>query len=59
MTVMIVYIVLIAIGTVFYYFTKINLKRRRAEQEGHTVDVAKVVEESGNNQDKENTTADN
>ena len=40
----IVYIVLIAIGTVLYYFVKIDLKRRNAEQEGHTVDVGKVVE---------------
>lgn len=30
MAVMIIYIVLVAIGTVFYYFVKIDLKRRRA-----------------------------
>lgn len=43
MVVMIIYIVLVAIGTVFYYFVKIDLKRRKAEQEGHTVDIDKVV----------------
>ena len=43
MIVMIIYIVLVAIGTVFYYFVKIDLKRRKAEQEGHTVDIEKVV----------------
>jgi len=43
MIVMIIYIVLVAIGTVFYYFIKIDLKRRKAEQEGHTIDVEKAV----------------
>lgn len=37
--VMVIYIVLVAVGTVFYYFIKIDLKRRRAEKEGHTVDI--------------------
>lgn len=43
MIVMIIYIVLVAIGTVFYYFIKIDLKRRKAEQEGHTIDVEKAA----------------
>lgn len=43
MIVMIIYIVLVAIGTVFYYFIKIDLKRRKAEQEGHTIDFEKAV----------------
>mgnify|MGYP006995449952 CR=1 FL=1 len=43
---MITYIALVAIGTVFYYFIKIDLRRRNAEQQGHTVDVNKIVAEA-------------
>lgn len=41
---MIVYIVLVAAGSICFFFLKIDLKRRKAEQEGHTVDISKVVE---------------
>lgn len=58
MFVMIIYIVLVAIGTVFYYFVKIDLKRRKAEQEGHTVDIDKVVADAdeGKKEGDDNTT---
>lgn len=32
MIVMIIYIVLVAFGSIFYFFTQIDLKRRKAEQ---------------------------
>lgn len=32
MIVMIIYIVLVGIGSIFYFFTKIDLRRRKAEQ---------------------------
>lgn len=32
MIVMIIYIVLVGFGSIFYFFTKIDLKRRKAEQ---------------------------
>lgn len=37
--VIVAYIIIMALGTVLYYFVKIDLKRRKAEQEGHTVDI--------------------
>ena len=37
--IIIVYIVIMAVGTALFFFVKVNLKRRNAEQEGHTVKV--------------------
>lgn len=44
MAVMIIYIVLTAIGGFLYFGVKIDLKRRKAEQEGHTLDASKITE---------------
>lgn len=44
MAVMIIYIVLTSIGAFLYFLVKIDLKRRKAEQEGHTLDTSKIVE---------------
>lgn len=32
------YIIIMGTGTVLYYFVKIDLRRRKAEKEGHTID---------------------
>lgn len=44
MWVMIIYIILMFFGTVTYFFVKIDLKRRNAEKEGHTVEIENEVE---------------
>jgi hypothetical protein len=41
--VMVIYITLMSFGTVLYYFIKIERKRRATAQEGHTLDIKKVV----------------